>query len=306
MKRVIPLLMFGLVLAGRAAAQAVLAEAKSYYPKADVIDFLGYRPGEIFPIKIPPTGCPLVEVKIDEQPFWLTFDFGSSGGMLLSTAVENRIRYEFIRDLTTSFPDGSPRGRGKEILLARVEAFGKVFERMKCGLYDWKIYSSVPFEGAISLEYIEKSRFTLDYRGKKLGVTEKPFSDNLLQHGEGTVVPLLISPSWNRYGLYFLASVAGREVVIYVDTGSSRSFIDRSLIEGTSVSKVRNIEVCLSEIPVSIGGLDMTISNIRVSDIRRNTEYQQPVRMVIGSDLLRNFVISVDRTPGLNRLIVHK
>jgi len=295
-----------LFLSGRAAGQAILKDDGRFYPKTDAVQWLAYRPGEIYPIKLGRTGCPEIEVKIDGQPFRLTFDFGSSGGMMVTTAIESRIKYELVRDLTTSNPDGSPRGRGKEILLGRVDVLGKTFERVKSDLYDWKIYSSLPFDGLISLEFFENTRFTLDYQGKKLAISDQPFPEALMKSDEVFVVPLLPSPQWNRYGLYFAASVAGRDAVIYVDSGSSRSFIDRSLVEGKSVSKVGNNDVCLATIPLAVGGLNLEISRIRVSDIRRNTNYQHPVGMVIGSDLLKNFVISVDRTPGRNTLIIHR
>jgi len=252
------------------------------------------------------TSCPLIKVKIDGKSFWLTFDFGSAGGMMVTTAIEDNITYEVVRDLSTIFADGRPRGRGKEIVLTRVEVFGKTYDRVSCELYDWKIFSSSPNNGGISLEYIENTRFTLDYRNKRLAVSDSPLPEGLLKDGGFAVIPLLNSPEWNRYGLYVTEKVNGQDVIIYIDSGSRHSFVDRSLIDGKSISKVGNNDVCLSKILVSLEGLDMKISKVRVSEIRRNTNYDRPVRMTIGSDLLKSLVMTVDRTEGRNYLVVHK
>jgi hypothetical protein len=287
-------------------AQAVLEKAGDFYPRHDWIERLQYRPGEVCPIQFKMTPCPLIEVKIDGKSFWLTFDFGSAGGMMVTTAIEDKITYEVVRDLSTIFADGRPRGRGKEIVLTRVEVFGKTHDRVSCELYDWRIFSSSPNDGGISLAYIENTRFTLDYRNKRLAVSDSPFPEGLLKDGGFAVIPLLKSPEWNKYGLYLKGKVNGQDVVIYIDSGSSHSFVDRSLFDEKSISKVGNNDVCLSKIPVSLDGLDMKISKVRVSDIRRNTNYDRPVRMTMGSDLLKSFVFTVDRTEGRNDLIVHK
>jgi hypothetical protein len=294
------------MLCGGSYAQVVLENAAGYYPQGDWLQKLGYRPAEIFPIQFKVSSCPLVEVKIDEKPFWLTFDFGSADGMMVTTAIEDKITYEIVRELKTYFADGRLRGSGKEIILNRVEVLGRTFERVQSDLFDWKIYSSYPNDGAISLEYIKNLRFTLDYRNKRLALTAKPFPDEFLKEAVFASIPLLQSPDWNRYGLYLEGKVNGQDVIVYIDSGSSHSFVDRSLLEAASISKAGGNDVCLSEIPVLLGGLDLKISRVRVSDIRRNTNYAKPVRMVVGSDLLRHFVFTVDRTPGRNLLVIHR
>jgi len=307
MKRIFLTLAGILILSGPVSlAQVVLDKAGDYYPKSDWAGALRYEPAGIFPLRFMVTPCPLVEVIIDGKSFWLTFDFGSADGMLVTTAIEDKITYEIIRELKTYFADGRPRGSGKEIILKRVDVLGRTFERVHADLFDWKIYSSYPNDGAISLEYIRNLRFTLDYRNKRLALTAEPFPDELLKDAAFLAIPLLESPDWNRYGLYLEGKVNGQEVVVYIDSGSSHSFVDRSLLEAASISKAGGNDVCLSEIPVSSGGLNLEISRVRVSDIRRNTNYVKPVRMVIGSDLLRHFVFTVDRTPGRNLLIFHR
>ncbi|MBN1939554.1 MAG: hypothetical protein JW843_08205 [Candidatus Aminicenantes bacterium] len=288
------------------SAQVVLKDAERFQSKREWRAALGYDPARIFSLRFRGNSCPLVEVKIDGQSFWLTFDFGSSGGMLVTTAIEEKIKYEFVRELKTSYADGRPRGSGKEVILNRVEAFGKTFERVVCDLFDWKIFSSAPNDGAISLEYIENTRFTLDYREKILAVTEKPFPEVLMTGGGLISIPLLISPDWNKYGLYLKGTVNGRETIIYIDNGSSHTIVDPGLLGAMPVTKSRGGDICASEIPVSIGGLDLRISRFRVAAVRRKTSYDLPVGIKIGSDLLRHFVLTVDRTPGRNLLIVHR
>ncbi len=287
-------------------AQVVLDKAEDFYPRSDWAASLRYEPGEIFPLRFKVTPCPLVEVKIDGRSFWLTFDFGSADGMTVTTAIEDKIAYEIVRELKTYFADGRLRGSGKEIILKRVELLGRTFERVHSDLFDWKVFTSYSNDGHVSLEYIQNTRLTLDYRNKRLAVSGKPFPEGLLKDAAFLAIPLLKSPDWNRYGLYLEGKVNGQDTIVYIDSGSSHSFVDRSILDSTSISKAGGNDVCLSEIPVSLGGLDLRISKCRVSDIRRNTNYDKPVRMVIGSDLLRHFVFTVDRTPGRNLLVIHR
>jgi len=296
-------LALALLLTG--CAHLELVNEDRYYPEIDWISDLQYDPDEIKPMTFSATGCPQISVALNGKPFWLKFDFGCSKGFQLTTAVESQLDYIVLRETNTYNTDGTVRGRVKRIRLDSLEVFGERYDDLEGTLADWKIFSSLPYQGLISLEYFADYRFTQDYKRGRLALTKKPFPDALKGSSRYLLTDILDPPDWHKYGVYVLGKVNGIDSVIYIDNGSSKTDVDYRILSDAQKAKSDG-KNCSAEVPISIGDLEFAIRNFRIRKIERGTDYQYPVRIKIGSDLLKRFVITIDRTENRNILIIHK
>jgi len=275
------------------------------YPKADWKTDLQYDDDEIKPLYMSLTGCPEVDVQLNGRPFHLLFDYGCAKGFQITTAVEKQADYKVLGEANTYNADGTIRGTVKRIQVDTLEVFGRRYEDQQGTLADWRIFSSLPHEGLIGLEYFAGCRFTQDYRRGKLGLTRKPFPAVLRESDDYEFIDLLDPPDYHKYGVYALGEVSGIKCVIHIDTGCSKTTVDPAILgvalEGESYRGRRP-----AGLPVSLAGFSFAISHYRVAPISHPSPCQYPVRMGIGSDLLRYFVITIDRTEDKNLLIVHK
>lgn len=292
-----------LLVAG--CGRAKLIDQARYYPKADWVTDLQYDEDEIEPLYMSATGCPEVEVQLNGKPFHLLFDFGCSKGFQITTAVEDQADYVVLAETNTYHADGTVRGRVKRIRVDSLEVFGNGYEDQEGTLADWRIFSSLPHEGLIGLEYFAGCRFTLDYRRRRLGLTRKPLPDAVRESNGYEFIELLDPPDYHPYGVYVLGRVNGVKCVIHIDTGSSKTTLDPAILTADQQAKSKG-KRCSAESPVSLGGFAFTIRDFRVAPIRHPSPCRHPVRMGIGSDLLRHFVTTVDRTENRNLLIIHK
>ena len=275
------------------------------YPKADWRTNLQYDDGEVKPLYLSATTCPEVEVRLNDKPFHLGFDFGCSKGFQITTAIEKRVDYTVLEETNTYHADGTMRGKVSRIKVDSLEVFGDRYEDQQGTLADWRIFSSLPYEGLIGLEYFAGCRFTLDYRRQRLGLTRRPLPDVVRESNDYEFVGLLDPPDYHKYGVYVLGQVNGVECVIHIDTGSSKTMVDPVALTPAQKAEVDG-RTCSTELPASLGGFAFTIRGFRVDQIRHPSPHRCPVRMGIGSDLLKHLVITIDRTENKNLLIIHK
>ncbi len=302
-QQVIALAFAPLLLAG--CARTVLVGHDHPYPKADWKTDLHYDEDEIKPLRMSLTGCPEVEVRLNGRPFHLLFDFGCSKGFQITTAIKDRADHVVLEETNTYHADGTVRGRVKRITVDSLEVFGDRYDDQKGTLADWRIFSSLPHEGLISLEYVAGRRFTLDYRRHKLGLTRKLLPDAARESNGYEFIELLDPPDYHKYGVYALGQVNGVKCVIHIDTGSSKTMVDPTILTADQMART-NGKRCSAELPVCLGDFALTIKDFRVAQIRHPSPCQHPVWMGIGSDLLKDFVITIDRTENRNLLIIHK
>ncbi len=282
-----------------------LVGCNHFYPKADWKTNLQYDDGEVKPLYISPTGCPDIEVRLNDKPFHLGFDFGCSKGFQITTAVEEQANYTVLEETNTYHADGTIRGKVSRIKVDSLEVFGDRYEDQEGTLADWRIFSSLPYEGLIGLEYFAGCRFTLDYRRQKLGLTRRPLPDIARESNDCLFIDLLDPPDYHRHGVYVLGQVNSVECVIHIDTGCSVTMVDPAVVTPAQRARVDG-GTCSAELPVNLGGFAFAISGFRVDQIRHPSPHRYPVRMGIGSDLLKHLVITVDRTENKNLLIIHK
>ncbi len=303
------ILISGLVILGMAALAGPSPSAAKPEEPSWVRD-LGYEAGEVQPMTLSPLGVPQIPVKIGGVPIKVLFDTGNSGSLVLTTAVEKDIRYELLGQSEERNPDGSHRGWSKEIRLAKVEILGTVFQGLQAVLVDWKLMSSLPFNGLVGLKDFLKKRVTLDYRSRLLAVTNRPLPGGILGDPDTAVIPLLRAPARQGEIIYVIGEVNGRKQVIYIDTGAVPSCVSPEAAAGSETYKARFHAVFGSDrkywsIEVKLGGLAFRVEDIYESlNIKRGTSFEFPVGLVLGSDKLKDLILTIDKIG--NRLVARR
>jgi hypothetical protein len=255
---------------------------------------LDYRQDELYPIKIQINSIPLVEVKVNGSPLWVKFDTGCSPGFSLTSAVENTIEHKVTGKSTQRNPDGSYRGETTLATIASLEVFGAIYAPVKTSFSDWRIFSTLKFSGLLGLKYFNNKRVTIDYKQRIIGITDRPLVYNSLEECKGAGVPLLEATGGQADLIYVVAQLRGQPIVIYLDTGSSASFIDPSMLDASEIKKGKRF-LFAENIEMSIGGLPFAVKQLRVQEQRRGVSFEYPQTIKLGSDVIRDFLITIDK-----------
>ncbi len=269
----------------------------------DWVKHLDYRQDELHQIRVQMNFIPLVEVKVNGSPLWVKFDTGCSTGFSLTSAVEEKIAHKVTGTSTERNPDGSYRGETKLGTIASMEAFGDRYAPVETSFTDWRMFSSLKFNGLLGLKYFKDKRVTLDYKSKIIGVSARPFVYKAVRDYSISAVPLLKATGSQADLLYVLGKVRTQFTVIYLDTGSSASFIDPSMLDSSDIKKGERY-LLAEDIDMSIGDCHFTVKKLRVEEQRRGVNFEYPQTVKFGSDVLRNFIITIDKIS--NRLMFQK
>jgi hypothetical protein len=244
------------------------------------------------------TSCPFIPILINGKEVSIMFDTGNSQGLALTTAISDKFDYEVTGTSTTRNADGSYRGDIQLIKIKKINIFGEEYSNVNSSISDWQLYSSEKFNGLLGLEYFRNKIVTLDYKNNKIAITDKEIDYKKLNTGKYIIIPLIKSSLANRSDiLYFQGEVNGEKSIIYLDTGYSHSFID---LKGNNNSKNDNTA------QVKLGDKQYQFKNLRCQGIKRGESFEYPVKLVIGSDILKSndFVITIDMIQ--NKLIFCK
>jgi hypothetical protein len=241
------------------------------------------------------TSRPFIPILINGQEVTIMFDTGNSEGITLTTAISDKIDYEVNGTSTTLNPDGSYRGDTQLIKIKNINILGEEYSNVKSQISDWKLYSGEKFNGLLGLEYFRNKIVTLDYRNNKIAISDKEIDYKKLNTEKYKVIPLVKSIITNRSDLiYFQGEVNGEKSIIYLDTGYPCSLID---LKENNNSKNYNTA------QVKLGNKQYKFKNLRSQEINRGENFEYPVRLIIGSDILKsnNFLITIDKIQ--NKLI---
>ncbi len=272
-------------------------------PRPDWAEKLDYRPDDLYPVKLQINSIPLVEVKVNGSPLWVKFDTGCSTGFSLTSAVEEKIAHEVIGKSTQRNPDGSYRGETTLARIASLEVFGDRYAPVATSFSDWRIFSTLKFNGLLGLRYFIDKRVTIDYKTKLIGISARPLVYRAIRDFSGDGVPLLEASGSQADLIYVSGRVKGRPTVIYLDTGSSASFIDPSMLDAGEIKKGKR-HLLAENVDMSIGDVPFTVQQLRVQEQRRGVNFEYPQTVKLGSDVIRDFLITIDRIT--NRLILRK
>jgi hypothetical protein len=264
---------------------------------------LDYKPDELHPIKLQTNSIPLVEVIVNGSPLWVKFDTGCSTGFQLTSAVEEKIAHKITGKSTERNPDGSYRGETTLATIASLEVFGETYAPVETSFSDWRIFSTLKFNGLLGLRYFRDKRVTIDYKTKTIGISARPIVYRAIEDFPMAVVPLLQAMGSQADLIYVLGKVKSRPTVIYLDTGSSASFIDPILLDAAEIIKDKR-HLLAENVEMSIGDFSFSVKRLRVQEQRRGVSFEYPQTVKLGSDVIRELLITIDKIA--NRLIVRK
>jgi hypothetical protein len=245
----------------------------------------------------------VVEVKVNNSPLWVKFDTGCSTGFSLTSAVEDTIEHQVIGKSTERNPDGSYRGKTTLATIASLEVFGDKHAPVETSFTDWRIFSTLKFNGLLGLKYFQKKRVTIDYKKKKIGITVRPLVYETIKDFSGAVIPLLEASGSQGDLIFVLGQIRGQPTVIYLDTGSSASFIDPGMLDANEIKKGRK-HMLAENIEMSIGDFSFTVKRLRVAEQRRGVNFEYPQTVKLGSDVIRDFLLTIDKIA--NKLFLAK
>jgi hypothetical protein len=258
---------------------------------------LDYQQDELYPIKLQINSIPLVEVKVNGTPLWVKFDTGNSTGFSLTSAVEERIEHTVTGKSTARNPDGSYRGETTLATIASLEVFGDSYAPVATSISDWRMFSTLKFNGLLGLKYFDGKRVTLDYKKRKIGITDRPLAYAAVEELCGVAVPLLEASGSQADLIYVVGQIKGQPTVIYLDTGSSASFIDPCVLDPSEIKEEKRFLIA-EDVEMSIGNFSFTVKQLRVKEQRRGVSFEYPQTVKLGSDVIKDFLFTIDRISG--------
>jgi predicted aspartyl protease len=282
MKRTRRIAAFVLLLGSWAAAQTAS-------PTPVWVSELGYKPEELFPITINRYGFPMVTVEIDGTPLALVFDTGNTTGLSLSTENAEKLRLQTTGAATSYDTNNTALSQDRVFRAGQVTSLGRKWKDVP--VHELR---GTALPGLIGPVFLRGRRFTIDYKNKILAVS----SSDLPKNAAGDRLPLL--PTYYRGMIVVRGLVNGREVLIQIDTGKSRTCVDPVLIRELKLPKVGNgyrIE------QIRLGTVDFSTSPAKDVDFSGIGEgLPGPILLGIGSDVLANVVFTVDYRSGVAML----
>jgi hypothetical protein len=255
------------------------------------VSALDYRPEELHRIDIGAYGYPFVRVEVNGVELELPFDTGNMVGLSLAPDLVERLALPRIDEWRSRASDGTLRGTYGIHEADRVVAFG--IETTGERAYE---FAHPDLPGLLGPQLLRDKRFTLDYRNRLLAITDRP-----LPRPEKLAGALDLVPSSHREDLLLVwGEIGGRRVLIQIDTGKSRSTVDPEVASDLGLTETETGVVVDG---LRFGGHEFSVPSAKLVVLREiDPDRSEPILVGIGSDILRDVVLTVDRIGG--RLIV--
>ncbi len=210
------------------------------------------------------------------------FDTGCGAGIIFTDALEGKIAYKVLGSTEALNRDGSHRGWDKRIILDEFSVFGERFENVVSHISDWKMYSTVQFNGLIGLAFFEGKVLTLDYIGQRIAVKSTPIDYDRLDPDKYLVLPLYHSTSPGQETLpFFPAKYKGTPIMVYLDTGKNYSYVCDGESKGDRMEKPADF----CDIAVEIGGVEVTLFDVvKINQLAQAEGLPYPTVIELNSD----------------------
>jgi hypothetical protein len=260
-------------------------------PEAEVVPWqvsFGYSTESVHPIEIGEFGYPYLPVGIGADTVRLPFDTGNMVGLTIHEEIFDRL------DLPCSETYGRRDSAGRPVSTGCIahgiptNVFGT--ESDSRPVYEFT-HEALP--GLVGPLEVPGTRFTIDYRRGLLAIDDRrsPVTADGFE-----AVRLVPSPSHPRLVLV-RGRVEGREVLIEIDTGKSRTTVDRDLVEALQLEETP-AGVAIDR--VELGPRSWSVPAARVVDTSGvSASLPAKISLGVGSDVLARFVITVDYAAGL-------
>jgi len=248
----------------------------------------GYSPDALHTLVIGAFGYPYVPVGIGPDTFWLPFDTGNMVGLTVQADTFARLNLPCSETHTRRDSGGRLVSTGCIAHGVRTNTFG--VDSNSTSVYEFT-HESLP--GLVGPTNIPGTRFTIDYSRRIMAIdagSTPPIVDGF------EALPLVSSPRHPRL-ILVSGRVEGRDVIIEIDTGKSRTTIDRNLVELLGLEDTGS-GVRLGR--VELGPRGWSVPSARVVDTSGVSEgLPTKISLGVGSDVLSGFVLTVDYASGL-------
>ena len=247
---------------------------------------LGYGPDQLHPISVGTHGLPFLEVVVNGRAVDLPFDTGDMVGISLTKSLIQGLELPRVGEWTSIDSEGRVAGR-HGIFRADSVRVADVVRR------DESIYELVSSDlpGLVGPQLLHGRRFTVDYERGLLAI-----ADDALPESIAGVLPLVRSQRHPDL-LLVRGRVGGREVLMEIDSGKSRSTIDPELAHELGLRMNRGgAEIDALE----LGALTFSVPSAKLVVLRGiDRELPEPILVGVGSDVLRQVVWTVDHIHGV-------
>ena len=256
-------------------------------PTANWPDAFGYTEADIHTLNIGDFGFPYIQVHVRETRLFLPFDTGNMVGLSVSPELFDKL------GLTADDYYQQVNSAGKTVARLRVadsievSVFGR--DSIRTRVYELN-HSSL--SGLAGPTLIEAGHFTLDYRTGRIGVGSGSLPDSV----PGFVkLPLVRSERHPRL-ILVMGTIEGREVLLELDTGKSRTVINPLLASELSL---RGDSHGVGIDRLRIGDLSFQVPSAKeVDQTAIDPMLPEPILAGVGSDILSRFVWTVDYEAG--------
>lgn len=255
---------------------------------ADWPEAFGYLPEEVHEISVGRYGYPYVRGVIDGDTVELAFDTGNMAGLSLSTATFDALGIEATGSVTRRNSAGERIGSFRSGVARRVEALGFELRDVEVKELDGPVLA-----GLWAPQMLDGGRFTLDYGAGRMAISRRPGPSAAAGY---RAWPLVRSGRYPALVLV-MGTIEGRELLIEVDTGKSRTVVNPTLAQELGLERV---EGGFRILDLRIGDLSFEVPSAKAVDqsgIDRSLDPQ--ILAGIGSDVLAGFVWTVDYDAGV-------
>ncbi len=258
-------------------------QAKAPWPER-----LDYAPETLHSIRVQEYGYPFVEVTLQGDTVWLPYDTGNMVGITISKALLSQLKLPCSTEWDRLDSAGRVVSIGCTAHGVAVELLGRA--RDSVSVFEF-VHEQLP--GLVGPGSLPGSRFALDYAGRVLAVDDRETADVVTGF---TPLPLVVSPRHRRL-ILVRGRVEGHDVLMEIDTGKSRTTIDRELVELLGLDEGPR-GVALES--VQLGSREWSVESARVVNTSGISEgLPSRIALGVGSDVLSTFVFAVDY--GLGR-----
>lgn len=247
-----------------------------------------YGIDETFPIKMGKRHFPLIPGKINNREVKVFFDTGNFFGFQIGPGL--------VRTLELA-PSGNERKNYDSRGTFRYAQKGYHIERFTVCRTEFKNIemfemTDSAFEASVGIEPLLGGRFTVDYKNRLMGISNKPVG------GKGMEMdgfPLI----WNdklKGMIVIEGTVNGIETLFQIDTGKSRTTIDEDLIGPARLKKNNTLFLQGYQVDlITLGKKGFFVECAKVANFKAISEgYPGPILMGIGADILSQIVLTVD------------
>ncbi len=227
--------------------------------------------------------------------FSCIFDTGCGAGVTVTSELADAIDYSVLGRTEELNRDGSHRGWSERISLDSIAVCGETFCDIETNMIDWEMTSSGPYDGLIGLAFFQGRRVTLDYRAKKVAVSDRPIDYDALG-SEYTVLPLLHATEDGQEDLpFFEAGYEGEPVCVYLDTGKNHSYLHDPQFPPVGPGLDAH-----DAADISIGCIGLKLRGIARADIAQAKGLPYPTMIELNSDQIwdQELVVTLDLIEG--------